>query len=121
MSSMKGAMRALTPARSYAARASSRWRLPVWCQMRGRAEAAAQHEQIDRTAAGGKPLRRRGEFGDLTTHGIAGVQNIFAFERTRKGRAHALRERRQQAVRHARDGILFVDHERFVLLFGFVA
>src|SRR3569623_829003 len=36
MSSMKGAMRALTPARSYAARASSRWRLPVWCQMLGR-------------------------------------------------------------------------------------
>src|SRR5690606_24318104 len=78
-----------------------------------RALAATEDEQAQRTGALREALRGRRQRGDLAPHWIADALCARPRGETRWERfEHAARESRQHPIRHARYGVLLVNHER---------
>ncbi len=78
-----------------------------------RALAAAEDEQAQRAGARGITLRGRRDRDDLRAHRIADALGTHAAaEAAGEAFEHAGREPGEQTVGHARDRVLFVDHQR---------
>src|SRR5690606_41492545 len=79
----------------------------------GRALTAAEDQHAKPTRALGEALRGRRDRRDLAPHRVADALRLRMWRKACGKRfEHAASEASEHAVRHAGDGILFVNHER---------